>query len=203
MADALPGQQSGTALVVIPQGFEFGHEAGIAAGVSFELVQAQADGFEVARVMLQTLERRVDDETFADQPCHLGFDVLYCRRVRPASREFFQHALPLCKNQPDQAADFLQQKAQARFGFLAAGAESGLVERPGGHEAGALHGEVKQLFTQLVERAERHVLHPQRGESRQVFFEVLELFAELQLEQALQSPRVNRLGFFLRVENPQ
>ena len=120
-------------------------QAGIAGGVGLEFVQTQGDRLEITRKMLQALEGRVDDETFANQPSQLRFDILHCCRMCLAGGQFFLHRLPFRKDQPDKTADFLHQQSQTWLGLLAAGAERGFVMRPGRHQAGACQREVDQL----------------------------------------------------------
>lgn len=60
--------------------------------------------------MLQALERRVGDETLADQAAELLLDVLRRGRMRLERRQFLLDGLPVGKHQPNETADFLRQQ---------------------------------------------------------------------------------------------
>lgn len=65
-------------------------------------VEAQGDSLEVARVVLQTLKRRIEHETLADQPTELLLDIAVRGRLRLEGDELLLHGLPVGQDLPDR-----------------------------------------------------------------------------------------------------
>ena len=107
---ALLGEQEGTPFVGGPQRLVFGQQARVARGIAAQLVEAQGDGLEVARIVLQALERRFKDETFADQAPELLLKVAVGGGLRLEGDELLLHRQPVTEHLPDEATDFLRQK---------------------------------------------------------------------------------------------
>ena len=103
--------------------------------------------------MLQTLERCFDDETLADQPPQLSFDILYGGTEGLEGRELLLQSQPIAEDLPDQSTDFLRQQAKPWSCLGATRLETRRVGRPGVEQTGPRNGQIKQLPTQFVERA--------------------------------------------------
>ncbi len=153
--------------------------------------------------MLQALERRIGNETFADQTIQLLLDILPGCGMALERRQLLFQRLPVNQYLTDQPADFLGEQAQARFRLGATLLEAFCVGRPWLDQTGARKSQFDQLPAQFVNRTQRHECHTHLRQARQVFFEVSDLIAKLQHEQPEQTRRMRFARFLGTIENAQ
>ncbi len=178
------GHQAPVALLLR---FEFGHALGVAGGVGAVFVQAQGDGLEIARKVLQLGPRGGGDESFGHEALQLLGAVCGGLGRVLGVLDLAHRAGVLGQDDAGQARDFVGDQGQAAPALFHALFEGGFVGGQRVLQKGAVDGDVDDLLFELFAGAQGHIGHRHFLQVGDVFLEVLERILDLQGKQAAEA----------------
>ena len=132
---------------------QLGQAGGVAGGVGAPLVQAQGDGLEVARKVLQLRVRRGGQKAFGHQSCQLLGGVGGCVGGVFAVFDLALGGGKLHQYAAGQARHFAGDQRQAGAAFVHAFFEVGFARGQRLDQKGAVERDFDDLAAQFFERA--------------------------------------------------
>ena len=124
--------------ILLLEGFEFCQLAGIARCIGANFVQAQHDGFEVARKVLQLRVGCVDHKAFTHQALQLQRAIGHCVRMRFGVFDLSARHAEFSQPGIGQTRHFIGNQRQAPSPFVNALFEAELIRWQRVHEEGTV-----------------------------------------------------------------